>query len=76
MRNEYRAYLENRIAFLEKMIEIDKATLKTLDELLEMEPNLNPQVKGGLVIPRERAVSKPIIPLGASVIGFAFSCAL
>lgn len=39
MRNEYRAYLENRIAFLEKMIEIDKATLNTLDELLEMDAN-------------------------------------
>lgn len=39
MRNEYRAFLEDRIAFLEKMIEIDKATLKTLDELLEMDPN-------------------------------------
>lgn len=38
MRNEYRAFLEDRIAFLEKCIEIDKATLKTLDELLEMEP--------------------------------------
>lgn len=39
MRNEYRAFLEDRIAFLEKMIEIDKGTLKTLDELLEMDAN-------------------------------------
>ncbi len=34
---------------------------KTGKELLEMEPNLNPQVKGGLVIPRESIIDPFIL---------------
>lgn len=34
---------------------------KTREELLEMEPNLNPEVKGGLYIPRESIIDPFIL---------------
>lgn len=37
-------------AFMNRVYDVQ---YKTAEELLEMEPNLNPEVKGGLYIPRE-----------------------
>ena len=42
-----------RKAFLNRVYDVE---YKTGEELLEMEPNLNPEVKGGLYIPRESII--------------------
>ena len=37
---------------------------KTGEQLLEMEPNLNPEVKGGLYIPRESIIDPFLLCIG------------
>lgn len=45
-------------AFLNRVYDVE---YKTGDELLRMEPNLNPEVKGGLYIPRESIIDPFIL---------------
>lgn len=47
-----------RKAFLNRVYDVE---YKTGEELLEMEPNLNPEVKGGLYIPRESIIDPFIL---------------
>lgn len=45
-------------AFMNRVYDVQ---YKTAEELLEMEPNLNPEVKGGLYIPRESIIDPFIL---------------
>lgn len=45
-------------AFMNRVYDVQH---KTAEELLEMEPNLNPEVKGGLYIPRESIIDPFIL---------------